>query len=105
MPAAWLVSRPRRNIPGSLWLANVGYGALTPKLERYFRDNLDAATQGHRDRAVIFYCLADCWMSWNAARRAVRWGYRNVYWYRDGTDGWSDAGLPTAVAEPVPLAE
>jgi PQQ-dependent catabolism-associated CXXCW motif protein len=51
---------------------------------------------------VVFYCLADCWMSWNAAKRAASWGYREVLWYRDGTDGWEAAGLPTEVLHPAP---
>jgi hypothetical protein len=33
---------------------------------------------------LCFYCLADCWMSWNAAKRALSLGYSNVAWYREG---------------------
>jgi rhodanese-related sulfurtransferase len=40
-------------------------------------------------------------MSWNAAKRAVSWGYTAVYWYRDGTDGWEAAKLPVENAEPA----
>jgi PQQ-dependent catabolism-associated CXXCW motif protein len=93
---------PRRNIPGSLWLPNVGRGALSPELEAYFRAHLEAATGGFRDRPVAFYCLAQCWMSWNAAKRAASWGYSRLYWYRDGTDGWEAAKFPTENAEPIP---
>jgi PQQ-dependent catabolism-associated CXXCW motif protein len=92
---------PHRDIPGSLWLPDVGRGALSPELEAYFRDHLEAATGGGRDAAVVFYCLANCWMSWNAAKRAASWGYRRVYWYRDGTDGWEAAKLPMAEVEPI----
>jgi len=42
----------------------------------------------------VFYCLASCWMSWNAAKRALELGYTNVAWYPEGTDGWADQGLP-----------
>ncbi len=102
LPAAavWL-PMPRRDIPGSLWLPDVGHGQLNPKLEAYFRTNLDQATKHRRDAPVVFYCLANCWMSWNAVKRAASWGYTRVYWYRDGTDGWEAAKLPLAVAEPV----
>jgi PQQ-dependent catabolism-associated CXXCW motif protein len=92
---------PHRDIPGSLWLPNVGRGMLSRELEGYFRDHLEAATQRRRDAAVVFYCLADCWMSWNAAKRAASWGYWRVYWYRDGTDGWEAAKLPLAEVEPI----
>ena len=62
------------------------------------------STRDHRRplrRPVVFYCLADCWMSWNATKRAARWGYTQLYWYRDGTDGWEAAALPTEEATPA----
>jgi PQQ-dependent catabolism-associated CXXCW motif protein len=92
---------PRRDIPGSLWLPEVGRGALSPALESYFRDHLAAATGGDRAKPVVFYCLADCWMSWNATKRAASYGYSRLYWYRDGTDGWDAAQLPTETATPA----
>jgi PQQ-dependent catabolism-associated CXXCW motif protein len=95
---------PRRDIPGSLWLPDVGRGELSAERDRWFRDNLAAATHGDRSTPIVFYCLADCWMSWNATKRAASFGYTTVYWYRDGTDGWDEAKLPTAVAEPAPGA-
>jgi rhodanese-related sulfurtransferase len=42
-------------------------------------------------------------MSWNAAKRAIGLGYRNVIWYPDGTDGWAAAGLPLERREPLVL--
>ncbi len=92
---------PRRDIPGSLWLPEVGRGALSPALDRYFRDHLAAASGGDRSRPFVFYCLADCWMSWNATKRAASYGYTRLYWYRDGTDGWEKAHLPLAEATPA----
>jgi PQQ-dependent catabolism-associated CXXCW motif protein len=90
-----------RDIPGSLWLPDVGRGALNPQLASYFRSNLDRAAKGRRDARLVFYCRAECWMSWNAAKRAVGWGYTRVYWYRDGTDGWEAAKLPLETAKPI----
>ncbi|WP_181702226.1 PQQ-dependent catabolism-associated CXXCW motif protein [Chthonobacter albigriseus] len=92
---------PRDDIPRSIWLPDVGYGALNDAMAAYFRENLSAALAGDSSRPVVFYCLADCWMSWNAAKRAIEWGYSNVYWYPEGTDGWSFEGLPVETAEPV----
>jgi len=37
---------------------------------------------------------AECWESYNAALRALRLGYREVYWYRGGVASWQAAGLP-----------
>jgi PQQ-dependent catabolism-associated CXXCW motif protein len=100
--ALWLPP-VRRNIPGSVWLPNVGYGRLSDDLEGYFRGNLGRLTGKDPARILVIYCLADCWMSWNAARRAAEYGYRRVYWYPEGTDGWERAGLPLVAATPIPM--
>ena len=92
---------PRRDIPGSLWLPDVGRGALSDALDTYFRAGLARATGGDKAAPVVFYCLADCWMSWNATRRAASYGYTRLYWYRDGTSGWEAASLPTEEATPA----
>lgn len=94
---------PRYNIPGSVWLVDVGYGALSGERDRYFRDRLAALSQGSSGRPLLFYCKANCWMSWNAAKRALdEYGYKNVLWYPEGTDGWAAAGFDLAPAEPQP---
>lgn len=102
-PSALWLPKTRRNIPGSIWLPNTGYGVLPAEEDEYFRRNLRRLTGDHMDHPLVFYCLADCWMSWNAAKRAVAWGYGKVYWYPDGTDGWAAAGLSLEDSEPVPL--
>ena len=93
---------PRDHIPGSIWLPDVGYGELSDEMAGYFRTELERAVEGDLSRTVVFYCLADCWMSWNAAKRAMAWGYTDVVWYPEGTDGWTFEGLPTEVGVPVP---
>ena len=93
---------PRPNIPGSIWLPDTGYGTLAPATEDYFRHGLAHAAGGDRAKLLVFYCLADCWMSWNAAKRALAFGYTNVAWYPEGTDGWAAADLPLANAQPEP---
>jgi PQQ-dependent catabolism-associated CXXCW motif protein len=94
--------KPRLNIPGSLWLPDTGYGELAPVMERYFGAGLQEITRGDRAMTLVIYCLRGCWMSWNAAKRAMTMGYANVVWYPDGTDGWEEAGLPLAEAKPSP---
>ena len=96
--------KPRLNIPGSIWLPDTGYGALAPVMEQYFRHGLELVSGGDRDRMLVFYCLANCWMSWNAAKRALSYGYPNVAWYPEGTDGWEWAHLPLAESQPEPRA-
>jgi PQQ-dependent catabolism-associated CXXCW motif protein len=93
----------RHSIPGSIWLANTGFGVLPPDVEAYFRDGLSRAAANRMDKPLVFFCLANCWMSWNAAKRAVSYGYRAVNWYPGGTDQWAEAGLPLEVTEPLPF--
>ncbi|HVI49742.1 MAG TPA: hypothetical protein VM661_00875 [Candidatus Sulfotelmatobacter sp.] len=97
----WLPAAPRQDIPGSLWLPNVGHGVLDDRIEAYFRSALAAIPDG---KPLLFYCLTDCWMSWNAAKRALSWGRSPVLWYPAGTDGWAREGLPLADIAPLPLA-
>ena len=94
--------KPRANIPGSIWLPDTGYGELAPSMAEYFSKGLDKATNGDHARMLVLYCLADCWMSWNAAKRARALGYSNVVWYPEGTDGWFNALLPLQDSTPEP---
>ena len=91
---------PRKNIPGSIWLPDTGYGTLPPAMDDYFQRGLARASRGDKAALLVIYCLADCWMSWNASKRALADGYSNVAWYPDGTDGWDRATLPTEEAQP-----
>ncbi len=100
----WIAPK-RQNIPGSHWLANTGYGELSDEFSDFFEQELAALTEGDPGRRLVFYCEADCWMSWNAAKRALALGYRNVAWYPKGTDGWKAAGLPLVTSEPLPMPD
>ncbi|ALG69495.2 PQQ-dependent catabolism-associated CXXCW motif protein [Beggiatoa leptomitoformis] len=101
---AWLLSEPRANLPHSLWLPNVGYGIINSQMQAYFSDNLAKATQGNKNHPIVFYCIVDCWMSWNASKRALTMGYTRIYWYPEGTDGWKEAGQTLENSIPVPLS-
>jgi PQQ-dependent catabolism-associated CXXCW motif protein len=103
LPAGTFWREPvHHTIENATWLANVGYGVLALAVEEYYKTNLEKLTGGDKGKAVVFYCLRDCWMSWNAAKRALTYGYTNVNWYPDGTDGWQEIGLPVAEVKPVP---
>ena len=97
--------KPRRSIPGAIWLPNVGYGEIHEDTHTYFKAGLKKVTGGDPDHPVLFFCLADCWMSWNAAKRALEYGYTQVYWYPDGTDGWEFEDWPTEKVNRFELAE
>jgi PQQ-dependent catabolism-associated CXXCW motif protein len=104
LPATTLWHPPaRRDIPGSIWLANVGFGGLSPEMDAYFKHALESVSLGKKDRKLVFYCEARCWMSWNAAKRAVGYGYSAVYWFPGGMQDWTAAGYPTLLNAPVPV--
>jgi len=100
---AWRMVDRRETIPGAVWLPEVGRGAPDARLVAYFLVQLARATHEDRTRALIFFCMADCWMSWNAVKRASALGYTRVYWFADGTDGWREADRPTVAADPPPV--
>ena len=104
LPATTLWHPPaRHNIPGSIWLANVGFGGLSPEMDSYFRKALEDVSLGATDRKLVFYCEAGCWMSWNAAKRALEYGYKAVYWFPGGMQDWTAAGYPTLLSAPIPV--
>jgi PQQ-dependent catabolism-associated CXXCW motif protein len=94
--------KPRLNIPGSIWLPDTGYGTLAEATEDYLKQGLARASGGDKSKLLVVYCQADCWMSWNAAKRALTYGYTNVAWYPEGTDFWEAADLPLAESQPEP---
>jgi PQQ-dependent catabolism-associated CXXCW motif protein len=91
-----------QSIEDAVWLPNVGYGVLSAATDGYFRRNLEALTKGDKAKPLVFFCLRNCWMSWNAAKRALSYGYRNVDWYRDGSDGWQEIGGLVVEVRPLP---
>ncbi|WP_046865694.1 PQQ-dependent catabolism-associated CXXCW motif protein [Microvirga massiliensis] len=93
---------PRNSIPGAIWLPNVGFGEIAAETSAYFQHGLDTATGGDRTRPLVFFCERNCWMSWNAAKRAMTYGYSAVSWYPEGTEGWKEADLPLEKVEKAP---
>ncbi|GAC1337220.1 MAG: PQQ-dependent catabolism-associated CXXCW motif protein [Acetobacteraceae bacterium] len=97
-PGAPWMPTPHRSLPGALWWPDVGRGGLPASVEARFRQRLEEVV-GTPPRLAVLFCLADCWMSWNAAKRAAAFGFR-VAWFPEGADGWEAAGLPLEAVEP-----
>lgn len=97
--------KPRSNIPGSIWLPDTGYGKLAEATEDYLRRGLEHASRGNKSALLVIYCQENCWMSWNAAKRAQSYGYSSVAWYPEGTEGWERALLPLMEAQPEPRSD
>lgn len=89
----WLPTS-HQSLPGSLWWPEIGRGALPEPVQKRFQQRLHDVTRDDPARLVVFFCLADCWMSWNAARRAGELGF-HAAWFPEGVDGWQASGLPT----------
>lgn len=103
LPAGTLWRDPvHRSIEGAVWMPNVGYGGLPDDVERYFQQRLATLSKGAKDAPLVFFCLKDCWMSWNAAKRAMSLGYSNVMWFPSGTDGWQELGYPLTAVKKMP---
>jgi PQQ-dependent catabolism-associated CXXCW motif protein len=93
LPAGTLWIDPKHDtIDGAHWVPNVGYGIAPAGVDEYFRAKLTQLTAAEPGKPLLFFCLRNCWMSWNAAKRAIEWGYKDVIWYPEGTDGWQEAG-------------
>lgn len=93
------------NIPNSLWLANCGDGIISKDWNNYCKNNLAKATNDQKDYPVVFYCRSDCWLGWNAIKRAKEFGYSNIYWLRNGIDEWEQSGYPLTPASAVAFSK
>jgi len=103
LDGTWLVSNQRESIPGATWLPEVGRGSFDPEMQAYFAENLERLTGGDKNCPLILFCIADCWMSWNAVQHATAMGYTRVYWFAEGTDGWLDEGWELVPVDPIPV--
>lgn len=100
----WLPA-PHYGIPGSLWLPDVGRGELNDQLSFYFQSALEEATSENVNVGLMFYCRPDCWMSWNAAKRAItEFGYQNVHWFPEGILGWNLVSDQTELLTPFEIS-
>lgn len=96
---------PHRSLPGAVWLPDVGNGEMPPALDVWYRAELTMLTMGVPDQPVVIFCHPKCWASWNAAKRAIGYGYTRVYWYPDGVEGWQDSGRSTVVIQAMKRPE
>jgi PQQ-dependent catabolism-associated CXXCW motif protein len=92
---------PHAAIPNTLWIPGCGMAEIDPEVDSLYRDLLANATGNNLDKPIVVYCHERCWLSYNAARRAIGYGYSNVYWYPDGIEGWRAAGHPTVAVTAI----
>ena len=103
LPAGTFWREPtHQSIENAKWVPNVGYGTLGAPIEDYFKHQLELLSGGDKAKPLVFFCLRNCWMSWNAGKRAMTYGYSNVMWFPEGTDAWQEIGQPVVEARPEP---
>ncbi len=87
----------QKGLPGAQKARPAGNaGSFTDQNQRDFGTYLQSVTQGNKQMPLVFYCQSNhCWLSYNAALRAIKLGYTQVLWYRGGIEAWEQAGLPT----------
>ncbi len=78
----------------------MGVGAVPANIDSFFRERLAAWTGNDFERPIVIYCHEKCWLGWNAAKRAISYGYHNVSWFPEGIEGWRATGLATSELQP-----
>lgn len=81
------------SIPGAIWLADAGRGSsFDDEIQHKLSRTLGFVAAKDPGRLLVFFCAnVSCWLSYNAALRAARLGYK-AGWYRGGIDAWVAAG-------------
>lgn len=101
LDGTWPDHPPRDSIPGAIWLPNVGFGRPAQDMQEYFRAQVsDAVGDG---QSIVVFCVADCWMGWNAVQHLAQMGFSDLYWFADGTTAWEAAGYALERVEPMPV--
>lgn len=76
------------------WDAGRIPGAHHVELKSAYSEQALSAIVG-KDAKVVIYCNGDnCMRSSEACAQAVGWGFKNVYYFRDGFPAWETAGYP-----------
>lgn len=93
-----LDSKTRKSIPGTVWMNGAGSGDFYNAEKERFAAAMDKLTEGNKTRPVVFLCISsECWLSYNASLHALDAGYKDVIWYRGGTDAWRGANFKLKV--------
>lgn len=89
-----LESKERKSIPGAFWLPGAGDGKFYTAEKSRFATALERFSGSDKNRPIVFVCLnSECWLSYNASLHALEAGYKDVIWYRGGTNAWRGANF------------
>jgi PQQ-dependent catabolism-associated CXXCW motif protein len=97
-----LDSDSRSTVAGAYWMRDAGSGQFFRAEKQRFADALDKLSGGDKSRPIVFLCVSsECWLSYNASLYAIEAGFKDVLWYRGGSDAWRGASLPRRTPERV----
>jgi rhodanese-related sulfurtransferase len=74
--------------------------AVDSGIEKHLMSILQAISPDKLTPIAFFCASSQCWLSANAAYRAVKAGYK-VFWYRGGLRAWESKGLPLVPTTPI----
>ncbi len=84
--------------PESIWKNGHVPGAVDLPLKTKAFNEAALSRLVAKDQEVAIYCMGPrCLLSSKACVKAVGWGFRKVYYFREGYPGWKAAGYPIAV--------
>lgn len=97
-----LDSKTRTSVPGAYWMSGGGDGQFFAAEASRFSTALEKLAGGDKTRPIVFLCISsECWLSYNASLHAIEAGYKDVIWYRGGSDSWTGASLDRKKPTPV----
>ncbi len=76
------------------WEAGRVPGAVHIELKKIYSEETLAKEGGKGEEMVIYCNGASCMRSSDASVKAVVWGFKKVYYYRDGFPDWKSRGFP-----------
>jgi PQQ-dependent catabolism-associated CXXCW motif protein len=89
-----LDSKTRTTVPGAYWIPEGGKDQFSDTEKSRFAEVLQKLTNGDKNRPIVFLCMSsECWESYNASLHAREFGYKDVIWYRGGSNAWTGANL------------
>lgn len=74
------------------WEAGRIPGSKHLELKKVFSEDSLAKIVDQRDKLVIYCNSTGCTRSSKACKKAVSWGYQNIYYYRLGFPDWQSHG-------------
>jgi PQQ-dependent catabolism-associated CXXCW motif protein len=92
----------RTTIPGAYWLPGAGAARFYAAETSRFSAALEKLAGPDKNRPLVFLCLSsECWESYNASLHAMEIGYKDILWFRGGTNAWTGASFERKPADRI----